>query len=531
MEELQEIKTEQPASGETFHGTYRSSVVTLSTWAMGCGVLALPRVMAACGVIRGLALLTLFAYWVDLSLRWVVACGRYSGKRSFAGNAEYYLGVGGSWIVHVAQTALLFGGIVSLFVVVASLLPCIARDLLEIVCGGDVDSVEPHALLNSEDVTVSQEFLAAVANAEPGIGKGGIRNAIALAAAGVCWAHPMPCMDRGSLLLWVALIVLPLASQGSLHALRRFSSLGFACLIYFFLALMLRLVLVIMGLSSDPAADDAHRAHTIPLWEAGNPDAGFWQGPPILLMSFLCHTSILRLDEELRPSSKPQVGEVIDTVVLRIALPMYAIVAVGGYFLSGPMVSSNILEDFQGDALMAAARLTLGLLNVIKIPLGLVSLRADLVDAIPWTDVRQRFSTPFGRFAATVLLLGTTLLAASVAGSLSRVLSLMGCTVGVLFSLCLPAALYWRLMDRLAQEELGASTSSGLPKSLRRPLLGTSGSPRQAAACARVAGAVDLPRDAAARLRHRAACLAVFSGGVLVGWLGLLAWLETEATR
>merc|ERR1719293_69295 len=110
---------------------------------------------------------------------------------------------------------------------------------------------------------------------------------------------------------------------------------------------------------------------------------GFWKGPPILLMSFMCHTSILQLDAELRPESKRQVGAVIRTVIQGGALPLYAFVGLGGYAIFGNGVSSNILQDFEGDLFMAVARLALGLLNMSKIPLGVVTLREDLFRSMP----------------------------------------------------------------------------------------------------------------------------------------------------
>lgn len=491
--------------------TFGSSVVTLTTWIMGCGVLALPRVFALCGVVPGLLLLALFASWVETSLRWTVACGRFSGSCSFEGNARYFLGPVGARVVRGSQLALLFGGIVSCFVVVASLLPCIARDFLAHVC----------------DASGSGPFVASPPGVEDLAAPGTGEQLRALAASGVCWAHPMPCLPRGRLIATVTAILFPLSSQGSLHALRRLSSLGLGCFVYFFAMMLVRVL--------------AATWRGIPMASGKAGDGTFWQGPPILLMSLLCHTSILCLDKELGTETRPLVGSVISTVVLRIALPVYALVGVGGYLLCGPGVASNVLEAFESDAWMVVARLTLGFMNMVKIPLGIVALREVLVSLLPCSWARRQFEeTGLGRAAATAVLLVAASLAASTLGSLSRVLSLTGCTVGVLFSLCLPAALYWRLLGCL---ELCEGTSSDRLRAMRRPLLPSGrgaggggvapiehgGVASAAAAAARVGGIVELPRGRAAWLRHRLACATVFSGGVAIGLLGLCAWLAEGA--
>jgi len=499
-------------------GTYRSSVVTLCALAMGCGVLALPRVMALCGPIRGLMLLVLFAVWVDATLRWTVACGRFSGRSTFAGNARYYIGPNAALVVHSAQMALLFGGIVSLFVVVASLLPCIARDLLAHVC-----SPTPASCDDGPGVPA----LGSVnGDQHDGVRLGLLQ---AVAATGVCRAHPMPCLPRDRLLVAVTALVLPLASQGSLTALRRFSSFGLGCLMYFFVAVLARTI----GALGDMFSAWPMSSRFPPGFDLGpgGMEGTFWAGPPILLMSLLCHTSILRLDEELRPESKQQVSGVIHTVVLRVALPIYALVALGGYLLCGPGVSPNILEDFRGDVLMAAARLTLGVMNIVKIPLGVVALREDLIETLPWPKLRRQLATGPWQMAITAVLVGLAALAASSLGSLSRVLALMGCTVGVLFGLCVPAALYWCLLRRLERAQRAASgddTMTDLRRSLLRGGLGGTAASVQIAT-ARVAGAIQLPTTAIGRLRQRFECGVVFVGGVALGVLGLGNWLAEGA--
>eukprot|EP00927_Polykrikos_kofoidii_P068230 TRINITY_DN63597_c0_g1_i1.p1 TRINITY_DN63597_c0_g1~~TRINITY_DN63597_c0_g1_i1.p1 ORF type:complete len:532 (+),score=53.18 TRINITY_DN63597_c0_g1_i1:137-1732(+) len=493
--------------------SFGSSAVTLTALIMGYGVLALPRVFALCGVLPTLLLLALFASWIETSLRWIVACGRFSGCCTFEGTTHYFLGPVGARVVRSAQVALLFGGIVSCFVVVTSLLTCIPSDLLNQACGtsrlASIDTSADSGILRggeklSLDVTGRLRFIVSSA---------------------VCWAHPMPCLPRGRLIATVTAILLPLSTKTSLHALRGLTTVGLVGFVYFFLVILMRLIFAV------------RRGMPMAMESADN--GAFWQGPPILLMSFLCHTSILRLDGELSAEARPSVGAVIRTVVLRIAFPVYVLVGVCGFWLCGPCVSSNVLEAFENDAGVVAARLTLGFLNMVKIPLGIVALRQVVLSSLPWPAVQRHFEeTVLGRFVVTAALLMATSIAASSLGSLSRVLSLMGCTVGVLFSLCLPAVLYWQLLGCI---ELCASTDSDRAQALRRPLLlagkgsgrgcsrngmfGVGGVCSAAAAAARVDGAVELPKGRAAWQQHRLACITIFGGGVVVGILGFSAWL------
>jgi len=302
--------------------------------------------------------------------------------------------------------------------------------------------------------------------------------------------------------------------------------LALGCFVYFFVAFLVRLSFVAFLAEREASGNAWPWFFRVDEESAADVDfIAFWQGPPIVLMSFLCHTSILRLDEELRPEAKPFVGNVIRTVVFRIALPVYALVGLGGYALVGPGVSANILEDFSGDVCMAPARLMLGFMNMVKIPLGVVTLREEVLRTMPSSKTKEWLSCGSGRLVITGTLLASTSLIAYWSGSLTRILSFMGCTVGVLFSLCLPAALYWRLLR--GQEPKHGADGLG---NLRRPLLRGGRATGDDKFEAGITGAVDFPTDAAARLRHKLLCATVFCGGAIVGGLGLFAWLHVSQT-
>lgn len=403
--------------------------------------------------------------WVELSLRWLVACGRFSGKRGFKENAQYFLGTGAAKAVHFCQILLLCGGIVTVFVTAASLLGCSAREMLASICTEEV----------------------------PGSGAPLRR---------LCRAHPAPCMPRERVLLLISLAVFPLACQKSLHSLTGVSMLSFLCLSYFFVVLIWRLTSQALHATGAP-------------WPApiAQVDSSlFWQGPPVLLMSLLCHTTMMQLDAELSREAKPKAGAVIRLVILGLSMPCYALVGVGGVYLHGSDVSSNVLEDFVLDPWMAFARLTLGLMNVAKLATAVITLREALTASLgpSW---RRFLRSSLGRAAAAAASLAAGAGAAQALGSLSKVLSLLGCTLGVLFSLCLPALLYASLL-----RDVAALKQHSKKRDLEAPLL-----PRPEPQL----GVLTLPKKPADWACQWLLCVAVFVGGLVFGGLGLASWLHT----
>lgn len=446
-------------------GTFLSSVINLSAATMGCSILALPQVFAHCGMSWSMAFLLIFSLWVELSLRWLVACGRYSGYRGFKENAQYFLGASSAKLVHLCQVLLLCGGIVMIFVTACSLLGCSARELLASLCTEEGQPQKTRTL------------------------------------ARLCQAHPAPCMPPERALSLIVLVVFPLACQKSLHSLTSISMISFVCLAYFFGVLLVRL---------------AHRAMSAPLEfiDMGQEDMPlFWQGPPVLLMSFLCHTTMLQLDAELCTEAKAKVSSVIRLVVLGLALPVYATVGAGGFWLKGPKVSANVLQDFTQDPWMAAARLTLGVMNVAKLATAVITLRESLVSLAPSRLWRKRLRSWHGRAALSLATLVLGAVAAFAIPSLTTVLSLLGSTVGVLFSLCLPAALYAMLLRRVSSFKCKRDD-------LEEPLLPST--PGRAESWAE--GSIQVPRSDMEWLRQWLLCGVVFTGGLFVGGLGLLSW-------
>ncbi|CAK9055341.1 unnamed protein product [Durusdinium trenchii] len=357
------------------------------------------------------ALCRVLPRWVELSLRWLVACGRYSGYRGFKENAQYFLGASSAKLVHLCQVLLLCGGIVMIFVTACSLLGMPPERVLSLI----VLVVFPLACQKSS----LPQFCSGVV--------------------------------KRSSFRW--------AVAGGLHSLTSISMISFVCLAYFFGVLLVRLA------HRAPRRNDGGFGGAVvvrtdmPL---------FWQGPPVLLMSFLCHTTMLQLDAELCTEAKAKVSSVIRLVVLGLALPVYATVGAGGFWLKGPKVSANVLQDFTQDPWMAAARLTLGVMNVAKLATAVITLRESLVSLAPSRLWRKRLRSWHGRAAlslATLVLGAVAAFATSeftdgavghgvtAIPSLTTVLSLLGSTVGVLFSRLVGWMLGWVAIWRDDLEE------------------------------------------------------------------------------
>jgi len=485
-------------------GTVSGSTITLCTWAIGCGILSLPRAFALCGAPYGLIFLIVFAWWVDASLKWVVLCGRYSEKSTFKENALFYLGPRGAWIVYIGQIFLLFGGILAVFVTVASLLPCVPRDLLNKMCGDSGASPSRQDADVTSPIQLTQAF---------------------------CSMHPVPCVPLDSFLILVTLIVLPLASRDSLHSLQCFSAFSLGCLIFFCFALIVEIYRAGIAMVESGEADLVLEKQSSPIMMedasiTSTSRGAAWQGPPILLMSFLCHTSILQLDSELCADAKRQVGTIIRTVIIKIAPPLYTVVGLGGYLVYGPHVAPNVLEDLEANMWISAAKLMLGLVNLIKIPLAMVALRRELVASIPSARLREIFRVPAGRFAATAMLLACAAVLSFHIGSLSQVLSLLGCTVGVVFSLCLPSAMYWQLLHRVPMRSGAHKASSGISSlDLMEPLLNLKPSRNRYELHP---NSITVPQTKAGRICHKIMCGSVFIGGILIGCLGLAGWIMQQ---
>ena len=94
-------------------------------------------------------------------------------------------------------------------------------------------------------------------------------------------------------------------SSSGLHSLTYVSLLSFAGLAYFFLVLLVRLV----TRPSSPGLLLEERPTEMPL---------FWRGPPVLLMSLLCHTTMLQAVKAYSGTAKSEVLRAAEPILLQL---------------------------------------------------------------------------------------------------------------------------------------------------------------------------------------------------------------------
>jgi len=126
------LRDEEPA-GES---SPLSATVNLLATTMGAGLLSLPHAFAKCGVGVGVLLILLCGCCNDVTLQFLVVCGRSSQLYTFEGNAQHYLGNLGRRAINGSLLLLLFLGAVSCLLIVMQLL----SEFMEEASG------QPHAL-------------------------------------------------------------------------------------------------------------------------------------------------------------------------------------------------------------------------------------------------------------------------------------------------------------------------------------------------------------------------------------------------
>jgi len=113
-----------------------SATLNLLASTMGAGILSLPYAFAKCGVGVGVFLLLLCSCCNDVTLQFLVICGRSSHKHTFEGNAQHYLGDLGRRAINCSLLLLLFLAAVSHLLIVMQLF----SEFMEEASG------QPHAL-------------------------------------------------------------------------------------------------------------------------------------------------------------------------------------------------------------------------------------------------------------------------------------------------------------------------------------------------------------------------------------------------
>lgn len=396
-----------------------SSIINLCATAMGAGILSLPQAVSHCGWTVGIGLLLLFAVFADFSLRFLVHCSRLSGRGSFIGLAEHYLGDWGARSAKLALLLLLFGAVVLGMIVVGDLIPTALQDL-------------SHSS-NSTEIFIGRPFVTGAA----------------------------------------VVAVFPLTLCKDISALKYTSAVALLFIFYVIAVLIARA-------AQHHALTDHPKIVAVDSERWGNLQAVL--SLPLFVTAYACQFNIFKVDFELPPESKHHIDAIIH-VSMGLVSCIYLLAAMLGLFLFGSDVKGDLLLEFHDDHLITAGQLLLGLTNMLKIPLVVMPLRltawemlAALIDLKPEKDDKEggggadledspdyshdprpsdasscgcsrirRITQRLGAYGApvgTVLIVGTCFLCAVILKSLTKELDLLGATAGTVICLILPAAFF-----------------------------------------------------------------------------------------
>ena len=102
-----------------------SCIVQLGAVAVGSGIVALPYAVSLVGYWRAVLALILIAGLTQISTQWLATCALLSNKTTYEGNAKYFLGYPGHWLLIVNLILLLIGGSAAMVMVsVESIMAC-----------------------------------------------------------------------------------------------------------------------------------------------------------------------------------------------------------------------------------------------------------------------------------------------------------------------------------------------------------------------------------------------------------------------
>lgn len=378
-------------------GTPLSSTINLAATAMGTGMLTLPFAFAQCGLASFLAILAVLAVTTDLSLLLLVRTGRATGLTAIGGIMQQIFGSFGRVSFQLMLIAVLFLALTAMQRVVLDLLPMFLEEVLAMTRG----SLEP--------MVVS---------------------------------------------VFVNLGVLAVCTSDTFHELRFSSGVALACLFPFVCAIFWKAlgVMLDMEISPRPVGDGTF--------------AGLMLAPPLLASSLCCHFGILDLDVEMQPRLREHIFSVIHWVSLVILPGTYGLVALAGVAVLGADTGENVLMSFEGDRLMQLARGVLSLTNALRMPLMVKPLHKfvqELCGSSNATGADSGFAlagvaavAKTHKLAGVAVLLVLSMWLAQRMLVLTRVLSLLGGTAGVLGCYCLPGLMY------LGLQPSGVATTASL---------------------------------------------------------------------
>ena len=412
-------RVREKGSGGGGGSTLFASVVNICATAMGAGILSLPRAMAKCGVVLGVGLVFLFAGLADLSLVLLLDCSHASGRRSFETVAQHYVGRIGRMTVKMALVVFLFGAIVLMMIVVADLFTPVVLQ----AAGGISPAPARPASVN----TPHQHYPGGLGGPEgSGGGQQHTGNYGAVGGDGggmdgrqsLAWSSlslsPAPSSSSSSASSassfspapapaanwhqpethdqWYlsrvfvsgagVIAVFPLTLVSKLSMLKYTSALALVFLAYLMIMIIVRFSQHVAGAGgAGGAATATHSPYPAinPSVQLARPSLEVGLAVPLFISSFACQFNIFKIEHELRPDLKPRIGTAVHIAIIGVAACTFSLGGALGYLLFGADVKNDLLEEWSGDNAMTAARVAVGLTNLLKIPLLVLPLR-DAID-------------------------------------------------------------------------------------------------------------------------------------------------------
>lgn len=240
-------------------------------------------------------------------------------------------------------------------------------------------------------------------------------------------------------------IVTPLAFLRTLAALRFTATFAI-----FFVAFTTGLVVCYAAIPSlNPCGGDDNDDDGCGTIEAFRANHGTFAKLPIFIFAFTCHQNAFStLHNELADPTPARANTVV-AMSVGLALFMYLGISIGGYFIFGSSVESDVLDGFPQDNLFfSVARTFVSILVCFCYPLQAHPARASILALLRRARkgaLRDFSNSSISHFVVTALFLVASLAVALTVSDLGAILAVVGATGSTTITFILPGICYYML--------------------------------------------------------------------------------------
>ena len=397
-----------------------ASVLNVMNAIMGSGILALPSVMAACGmgVYIGLQLVTMVI--VDFSLNLLITSCHTANVYSYEELGVVAFGTVGKVAVCISILLQNIGAVLSYLIVVGDLLPSILTD----TSGVDIAWPPPAPPAGAPPLPPSPPHPPPL-SPPPTV--------------------DVPLWEQRTFLMCVATgaVILPLAALPKIGFLSYGSFVCFASMVLLAVLATYEYTQISCGPWAAAAGGCAADGHVKFAWaDVGMQTA---QAIPVLCFSFVCHTAFLPVISELREGDalarRPRPQSRVQSVAhLAIGLSgaVYLWAAIFGYLTFGASVNGNLWLSYSsidpGDTLVNVVRVFFLAAILCTVPIVFFPMRKTLLALL---RPEAPFSWPV-HLLTTLVLLGGLLGVAIAVPQIKIVFAFVGATSSVSLVFILP---------------------------------------------------------------------------------------------